>query len=293
MFTQSNGSAARRPYNQKPWERFSTAIPRPAIVGAAFLPRCLKGIAPLRWLAFHSWAPRRETPETTRQPSCPTIPLSVFPTSLPLSSFITLHPPRFTLYAVLCVALASACSTGPARVVEVTATRHIETVSPADATMFLTDRASRIASQNEFLPVHQRHEDFYVHWTGTNVQVVKFEYRRLRVPNTVFQQVFHTGSPPPGEPVVQASLPAGQSPSQEGQGSAPSHSPPPEGTQGWVPQPSTPSNREPSTPTPHWHVFSVRGEDFANGGPVSAWRVSLWSGGTNSTLLAEQTSAIW
>lgn len=38
-------------------------------------------------------------------------------------------------------------------------------------------------------------------------------------------------------------------------------------------------------------IFCVRGEDFVNGGTVSAWRVSLWAG-TNSCL-AELHSATW
>ena len=37
-------------------------------------------------------------------------------------------------------------------------------------------------------------------------------------------------------------------------------------------------------------VFEVRGEEFRAGGPVSAWRVSLWNG---ESLLAEKKSALW
>lgn len=37
-------------------------------------------------------------------------------------------------------------------------------------------------------------------------------------------------------------------------------------------------------------VFEIRGEDFHTGGVVSAWRVSLWTGGE---LLAEKKSALW
>ncbi len=40
----------------------------------------------------------------------------------------------------------------------------------------------------------------------------------------------------------------------------------------------------------HSHLFAVRGDDFHNGGPVSAWRVSLWSG---ERLLAEKKSLLW
>ena len=37
-------------------------------------------------------------------------------------------------------------------------------------------------------------------------------------------------------------------------------------------------------------VFTVGGEGFRAGGPVAAWRVSLWNG---DTLLAERKSALW
>ena len=47
------------------------------------------------------------------------------------------------------------------------------------------------------------------------------------------------------------------------------------------------------TYTPHGDratVFAVRGEDFHSGGPVSAWRVSLWQ---DDQLLAERKSTLW
>ncbi|MGD0016321.1 MAG: hypothetical protein ABSC38_02230 [Verrucomicrobiia bacterium] len=39
-----------------------------------------------------------------------------------------------------------------------------------------------------------------------------------------------------------------------------------------------------------WNMFAVRGNDFVDGGPVTAWRVTLWAGGQ---LLAEQQSPLW
>jgi hypothetical protein len=45
------------------------------------------------------------------------------------------------------------------------------------------------------------------------------------------------------------------------------------------------------TPTARrWNVFTVAGDDFHNGGPISAWRVSLWDG---NRLLAERKSVLW
>jgi len=40
----------------------------------------------------------------------------------------------------------------------------------------------------------------------------------------------------------------------------------------------------------HSNVFTVRGEEFRNGGKVSAWRVTLWQG---DKLAAEQKSSLW
>ncbi len=38
-------------------------------------------------------------------------------------------------------------------------------------------------------------------------------------------------------------------------------------------------------------IFRVQGDDFVKGGPVSAWRVSLWT--DTFSCVAEQRSAIW
>jgi hypothetical protein len=40
-----------------------------------------------------------------------------------------------------------------------------------------------------------------------------------------------------------------------------------------------------------WTVFAVRGQDYHDGGAVSAWRVSLWD--EEGRLLAEKHSALW
>lgn len=46
-----------------------------------------------------------------------------------------------------------------------------------------------------------------------------------------------------------------------------------------------------------WHVFEIRGDHFINGGPVSAWRVSLWNDSQprseRGKLLAEEKSVLW
>lgn len=38
-------------------------------------------------------------------------------------------------------------------------------------------------------------------------------------------------------------------------------------------------------------TFEIRGAPFASGGPVSAWRVSLWT--DDNTCVAEQKSTLW
>ena len=38
------------------------------------------------------------------------------------------------------------------------------------------------------------------------------------------------------------------------------------------------------------NLFEIRGDEFHNGGPVSAWRVSLWNG---EQLLDEKKSSLW
>ena len=40
----------------------------------------------------------------------------------------------------------------------------------------------------------------------------------------------------------------------------------------------------------HWTVFEIRGDDYVKGGPISAWRVSLWQ---DSQLVAEKKSLLW
>ncbi len=97
------------------------------------------------------------------------------------------------------------------------------------------DPASRIRYRPRDLPADQQREEFYVHWRGADVDLVKFEYRQVDVPGTVKEQTFKPADP-------------------------------------------------------RWHVFEIRGDDFHTGGPVSAWRVSLWTG---DQLLAERKSALW
>jgi hypothetical protein len=197
----------------------------------------------------------------------------------------TFHALRSTLYALLSATVLTGCATGRPRVLEVTATKHTETVGRADKNLFLTGRASKIAFESVLLPPSEQREEFYVRWTGAQVDMVKFEYRQVNVPNKVMEQTYV-----PADAV---------SPPTEGQGWVS----PSSGLAGEIPrQARNDTFRAPSSeahsPRCSWHVFAVRGDDFLNGGPVSAWRVSLWANGSQprserGKLLAEQTSALW
>jgi hypothetical protein len=108
-------------------------------------------------------------------------------------------------------------------------------VDVADQHLFEADRASRLRYKPRDLPANQQRQEFYVRWRGAGVDLVKFEYRQVNVPNTIKEQTF-------------------------------------------APNGATAK------------VFEIRGEDFHTGGPLSAWRVSLWTG---DQLVAERKSALW
>ena len=139
-----------------------------------------------------------------------------------------------TRVSVIGAVALCACSTTP-RVADVLSNKRSETVEVADQDIFLHDRASLIHLNSELLPASERRQEFYVRWRGTGIDLVKFEYRQVDVPDKIVEQTY------------------------------------------------APGNRRSN-------VFEVRGEDFIKGGPVSAWRVSLWQ---NSQLLAEKKSMLW
>jgi hypothetical protein len=137
----------------------------------------------------------------------------------------------------LVVALAAclcSCASTP-RVGEVDGTQFTETISKANQTLFINDRASHLRVQSDPLPPAQQREEYYVTWRGAGIQLVKFEYRQVNVPDKIQVQT------------------------------------------------ASATNR-------HSTVFTVAGDDFHNGGPISAWRVSLWDG---DRLLAERKSVLW
>jgi hypothetical protein len=172
-------------------------------------------------------------------------------------SFI-LHPSSL----ILCL-LLSGCASSP-RVLEVSSRTRLRNIDAADERMFMHDPAARIRYRPHDLPADQQREEFYVHWRGADVNLVKFEYRQVDVPNTIKEQTVVLV----GSAGVESAVPSRNS-----------ENPPPAAL-----------GTAHATTGRHSHVFEIRGDDFHTGGHVSAWRVSLWSG---EQLLAERKSALW
>ena len=128
-----------------------------------------------------------------------------------------------------------ACAHRTAQVRDVDGTQYTETIGSGDRLLFVTDRASRFRVEPKPLPPDQQREEYFVSWRGQDVNLVKFEYRQVNIPDKILVQTV------------------------------------------------TPANHR-------WNVFSVAGDDYLKGGPISAWRVSLWDG---DHLLAERKSVLW
>jgi hypothetical protein len=96
---------------------------------------------------------------------------------------LSLHAPRFTLYALLPLLFLIGCASP--RVVEVSSRTRLQNIDSADLYLFGHDKASRIRYQPSYLPPDEQGEEFYVHWRPSTVSLVKFEYRQLDKPNEV------------------------------------------------------------------------------------------------------------
>ncbi len=99
-------------------------------------------------------------------------------------------PRRFIVVCLATVAtfLTLACSTTTPRVLEVTSRTHLKDIDPVDEDLFADDRASRIQYEPRDLGIDAQREEFYVRWTPASVDRVKFEYRQVAKPNTIFEQ---------------------------------------------------------------------------------------------------------
>ena len=123
---------------------------------------------------------------------CATLPR---PSSLRLlnsdSCFLT---PVFCLLASVSWLLTfSSCSTfsSAPRVIEVTSHKHTQDIEYEDKRqLFLQDKASRLHGESKPLPESAQFLDFYVSWSGKDIAAVKFEYRQINHPNTIFSQEY-------------------------------------------------------------------------------------------------------
>ncbi len=115
-------------------------------------------------------------------------------------------PRRFIAVCLAMVAtfLTLACSITTPRVLEVTSRTRLKDIDPVDEDLFADDRASRIQYEPRDLGIDAQREEFYVRWTApptprpaptsgsgsrlVSVDRVKFEYRQVAKPNTIFEQ---------------------------------------------------------------------------------------------------------
>jgi len=106
--------------------------------------------------------------------------------------------------AALLLALICGCSSTTPRVLEVSSRTRLQTVDKADADLFVIDRASLIKYTPQDLNAADQREEFFVRWTpGTtstpgptfrpgpvNVNLVKFQYRQVTKPDTIFEKTY-------------------------------------------------------------------------------------------------------
>lgn len=94
----------------------------------------------------------------------------------------------------LCLLLGlCACQTATPRVDAVWVAQRQQVVGAGDEDLFLTDRASLMRTEGQFLPADKRGEEFYVSWSGPGIELVKFEYRQVDRPDKVAAQEYTAG----------------------------------------------------------------------------------------------------
>jgi hypothetical protein len=90
----------------------------------------------------------------------------------------------------LCLLLLASCSTTAPRVVEVSSRTRLQDIDVADLRYFVVDEASRIKYQPRDLSIDDQREEFYVRWVPASIGQVKFEYRQVAKPGTIFEQTY-------------------------------------------------------------------------------------------------------
>jgi hypothetical protein len=87
--------------------------------------------------------------------------------------------------------LTVACSTTAPRVLEVSSRTKLQDIDPDDANQFYGfDEASRFRYEPQDLSIEDQREEFYVRWAPRGISLVKFEYRQLAKPATIFEKTY-------------------------------------------------------------------------------------------------------
>jgi hypothetical protein len=92
--------------------------------------------------------------------------------------------PQSLASAILASALVMGigCATDSPKIVLVSQHTRTQTVEPADEDIFVRDRASRFRQQPRDLPPEAQSQEFVVQWRGSDIRIVKFEYRQVNKP---------------------------------------------------------------------------------------------------------------
>ena len=110
------------------------------------------------------------------------------------ASRLSLLFPLFPLPALalsLSLLLAIACSTTAPRVLEVASRTKLQDVDPDDANRFYGhDEASRFRYEPRDLSTEAQREEFFIRWTPHSISLVKFEYRQVAKPATIFEKTY-------------------------------------------------------------------------------------------------------
>ena len=102
--------------------------------------------------------------------------------------------PRNQTALLLALALSAftlGCAALAPRVLEVDSRTRLQDVDEADAKrIFGYDQASRFHYEPQDLSVDAQREEFFVRWRPATISLVKFEYRQVAKPATVFEKTY-------------------------------------------------------------------------------------------------------
>ncbi|MEI8063912.1 MAG: hypothetical protein WCH84_07600 [Verrucomicrobiota bacterium] len=87
-----------------------------------------------------------------------------------------------------------ACQTATPRVGAVWESQRLHVVRNGDEALFQSGHATSIGPARQILPPEQQGAEFYVSWSGSEIELVKFEYRQVGRPDKIATQQFTPGS---------------------------------------------------------------------------------------------------